>query len=101
MLHQALSLDLYRSIDQYDFIGDMDQDFYYDLEKMANQYGGPLLPMLLDESFGYQKYTSRSKGMINKHENIGISDMDDGICAPAKVEQFYSTQSVRRIGNIC
>ena len=51
--------------------------------------------MVLNESFGYQKYTLRSKG-INKHQNIGISDADDGTQAPAKVKQFYTAQSVRR-----
>ena len=51
--------------------------------------------MVRDESSGYQKYTSRSKG-INKHSNIGISDADDGTQAPAKVKQFYTAHSVRR-----
>mmetsp|Transcript_7931 Transcript_7931/g.13803 ORF Transcript_7931/g.13803 Transcript_7931/m.13803 type:complete len:393 (+) Transcript_7931:82-1260(+) len=64
VLPQALACDLYRNIDQYDFVGHMDEDFYFDLEKMAKQYGGPL-PMVLNESFGYQNTLQEARASIN------------------------------------
>ena len=84
---QAVICDLYRHIDQYDFVGHMDSDFYFDLNNLADKYGGPL-PRVLNESFGYLQYTSLNK---NRHVNIGSETQ-----ASSKVEQYYTAQSVRR-----
>mmetsp|Transcript_13186 Transcript_13186/g.22594 ORF Transcript_13186/g.22594 Transcript_13186/m.22594 type:complete len:137 (+) Transcript_13186:111-521(+) len=93
MLPQAIYYDLHRNIDQYDFVGRMDTNFYFHLETMATRYGEPLAT-ILNETFAYQQYTASRGG--GKHENIGISEDYDGTQAPAKVRQFYTAHSVRR-----
>eukprot|EP00804_Cyclotella_cryptica_P022822 CCRYP_005028-RA/>CCRYP_005028-RA protein AED:0.33 eAED:0.33 QI:403/1/1/1/1/1/2/72/434 len=87
---QAFACDLYRNIKQYDFVGKMDGNFMMDLNRMANQFGGPL-PDLLDSFFGYRNYT---KSEIN-HVNVG-SRRGHSTRAPNKVVRFYTPNSLRR-----
>ena len=78
-----------RSIQNYDFVGNMDSNFMSDLNRIATQFGGPF-PNLLDSIFNYKNYTSNTT-----YINVG-SDRGHGTKAPEKVVQFYSPQSLRR-----
>mmetsp|Transcript_43297 Transcript_43297/g.73855 ORF Transcript_43297/g.73855 Transcript_43297/m.73855 type:complete len:144 (+) Transcript_43297:2-433(+) len=89
---QALFCDLYRTIQDYDFVGYMGKDFMYELERMVTRYGG-LLPTALEEYFRYQSKLANESGAVV--ENVG-SDKQHGTKAPAKVAQFYSARALRR-----
>jgi hypothetical protein len=69
----------------------MDGNFMSDLNRMANQFGGPL-PDILNDFFGYRSYTTSD----NKHVNVGSSGGRHSTRAPEKVAQFYTAQSLRR-----
>lgn len=86
---QAIACDLHRRIDEFDFVGLMGTDFMYDLERMANQFGGPL-PQILNSSFGYMEHVKAGK------KNYGRDRNRHATHAPAKVQQFYTAQTVRR-----
>jgi len=55
-----------------------------DLERMANQFGGPL-PKALDATFRYEARL-KSGNLLRSHATH----------APAKVKQFYTAQTVRK-----
>ena len=84
---QAIACDLHRTIDEYDFIGKMGEDFMSDLERMADQFGGRL-PEVLNASFAYLDHvgTKNTGKEMNRHATH----------APAKVKQFYTARTVRR-----
>lgn len=86
---QAIVCDLHRDIDSFEFVGNMGQDFMFDLEKMAIQYGGPL-PEILNSTFGYMEHVQSGKRNTGKDRDIHSTN------APEKVQQFYTAQAVRR-----
>lgn len=86
---QALYCDLYRKIDQYDFVGNMGKEFAIDLEQMAKKLGGRM-PAQLDESFGYSKAVEAK--LFN---NTGNSN-GHATHSPEKVAMYYNAASVRR-----
>ena len=88
-LPQAIACDLRRNIDKYAFVGNMGEDFMFDVERMANQFGGPL-PELLNASFGYVEHVRTGK------RNVGKDNSGHSTHAPGKVKQFYTAQTVRR-----
>ena len=90
VIPQAIVCDLYREIDEYDFVGKMDEDFYFDLERMANKFGGNL-DEVLNKAFGYKRYTANS---IRKHKNVGT--MSYGTLASTRVKEFYTAETVRK-----
>jgi len=87
---QAMFCDLHRNIDKYDFVGNMGKDFYFDLNRMANQFGGQL-PEILNSTFGYKDHV-----MIGNHENTGKQGSGHAMHTPAKVARFYTARTVRR-----
>lgn len=89
-LPQAIVCNLHQNIDRYAFVGNMGQDFMFEIERMANQFGGPL-PDLLNASFGYVEQVR-----AGKKNNIGKDKSGHATYAPGKVEQFYTAQTVRR-----
>lgn len=86
---QAIICDLRRTIDSYDFVGEMGTDFMLELERMANQFGGPL-PEILDEQFGYVDHVKNHK------VNLGNDGNWHSTHAPALVQKFYTASTVRR-----
>lgn len=84
-----MACDLYRKVDTYDFVGKMGTDFMYDLERMAKQFGGQL-PEVLNASFNYMEQVKLGK------KNTGRDKNSHATHAPAKVQQFYTAQTVRR-----
>mmetsp|Transcript_8224 Transcript_8224/g.16725 ORF Transcript_8224/g.16725 Transcript_8224/m.16725 type:complete len:408 (-) Transcript_8224:1037-2260(-) len=87
---QAMFCDLHRNIDKYDFVGNMGKDFYFDLDRMANQFGGQL-PEILNSTFGYKDHV-----MSGNHENTGKQGSGHAMHTPAKVARFYTARTVRR-----
>ena len=87
---QALHCDLYRNIDKYHFVGTMGPDFYFDLERMANQFGGQS-PEILNSTFGYMDHVKN-----DNHENTGKQGSRHAMHTPAKVARFYSARTVRK-----
>ena len=67
----------------------MGQDFMLELDRMANQFGGPL-PEILNASFGYMEHIDSGK------KNTGKDNNRHATHAPAKVKQFYTAQTVRK-----
>ncbi len=61
----------------------------FDIERMANQFGGPL-PELLNASFGYVEHVRTGK------RNTGKDNSHHSTHAPGKVKQFYTASTVRR-----
>eukprot|EP00984_Skeletonema_dohrnii_P021244 scaffold10558_cov112-Skeletonema_dohrnii-CCMP3373.AAC.2 len=86
---QAMFCDLHRNIDKYDFVGNMGKDFYFDLDRMANQFGGQL-PEILNSTFGYKDHV-----MSGNHENTGKQGSGHAMHTPAKVARFYTARTVR------
>lgn len=86
---QAIFCDLHRNIDKFDFVGKMGEDFMFDLEKMAIQFGGPL-PQALNSSFNYLEHVDLGT------KNTGMNNNFHSTHAPAKVQQFYTAQAVRK-----
>jgi hypothetical protein len=86
---QAIVCNLHQNIGSYTFVGNMGQDFMFEIERMANQFGGPL-PELLNASFGYVGQVKAGK------KNIGKDKSGHATYAPGKVQQFYTAQTVRR-----
>lgn len=87
---QAIFCDLHRNIDKYDFVGNMGKDFYFDLDRMANQFGGQL-PEILNSSFGYKDHV-----LSGNHENTGKQGSGHAMHTPTKVARFYTARTVRR-----
>lgn len=87
---QAMFCDLHRNIDKYDFVGNMGKDFYFDLDRMANKYGGQL-PEVLNSTFGYMQNV-----MSGNHENTGKKGSAHATHTPAKVARFYTARTVRK-----
>ena len=87
---QALHCDLYRNIDKYHFVGTMGPDFYFDLERMANQFGGQL-PEILNTTFEYMDHVKR-----DNHYNTGKQDSKHSMHASEKVMRFYRARTVRK-----
>ena len=67
----------------------MGEDFMFDLEKMAIQFGGPL-PQALNSSFNYLEHVDLGT------KNTGMNNNFHSTHAPAKVQQFYTAQAVRK-----
>ena len=86
---QAIACDLHRRIDEFDFVGNMGQDFMFDLETMASQFGGPF-PEVLNSTFGYLELVKSQK------KNAGKDGYRHSTHAPAKVQQFYTAGAVRK-----
>jgi len=86
---QAMFCDLHQNIYSFDFVGKMGEDFMFDLENMANQFGDPLSEVL-NSSFGYLDHVNTGK------KNTGRDKNQHSTHAPAKVQQFYTAQTVRR-----
>ncbi|KAL3812155.1 hypothetical protein ACHAXA_001862 [Cyclostephanos tholiformis] len=86
---QAIACDLRRNIHRCAFVGNMGEDFMFDIERMANQFGGTL-PELLNASFGYMEYVQSRK------RNMGKDNSRHSTHALGKVKQFYTAQTVRR-----
>ncbi len=91
VLPQSLACDLYRTINQYDFVGYMNEDFHFHLERMVNQFGGNL-DNVLDGAFGYKQYTVDRN---NKHKNVGTLK-DHGTLAKIRVREYYTAATVRK-----
>ena len=89
-LPQAIVCNLHQNIDRYTFVGNMGQEFMFEIERMANQFGAPL-PDLLNASFGYVE-----RVRAGEKDNIGEDKSGRATYAPWKVEQFYTAQTVRR-----
>ena len=87
---QALHCDLHRSIDKYDFVGNMGKDFYFELDRMANQFGGQL-PAILNSTFEYMVHMKSGN-----HENTGKHGSGDATHAPENVARFYTARTVRK-----
>jgi len=87
---QALHCDLYRNINMYHFVGNMGRDFYFELERMANQFGGQL-PEILNTTFGYIKHVKN-----DNHENTGQQGNKHAKHAAEKVSRFYTARTVRK-----
>jgi hypothetical protein len=87
---QAMFCDLHRSIDKYDFVGNMGNDFYFDLDRMATQFGGQL-PKILNTTFGYMDHVKS-----DNHENTGKQGSGHAMHTPAKVARFYTARTVRK-----
>jgi len=87
---QALHCDLHRSIYKYDFVGNMGKDFYFDLDRMATQFGGQL-PEILNSTFEYMDHVKSGN-----HENTGKQGSGDAVNAPEKVARFYTARTVRK-----
>jgi hypothetical protein len=85
---QALYCDLYRTIADYAFVGDMGKEFMVDLERMAHQFGK--LQFQLDKTFGYVKGVE-----AKRHNNTGNSN-HHATHAPEKVAMYYNAASVRK-----
>ena len=92
VLPQSIACDLYRTIDEYDFVGYMNEDFYFHLERMGNKFGGNL-DNVLDRAFGYKQYTTDRSN--KKHQNVGTSN-DHGTIAKTRVKEFYTAETVRK-----
>jgi len=87
---QALHCDLYRNIGKYHFVGKMGKDFYFDLDRMANRFGGQL-PEILNNTFGYMDHVKNEN-----HENTGKQGSQHAKLASEKVMRFYSARTVRK-----
>ncbi len=87
---QALHCDLYRNIDKYHFVGIMGRDFYFDLDRMANQFGGQL-PEILNSTFGYIAHVKNEN-----HDNTGKQNSGHAKHAAEKVARFYTARTVRK-----
>jgi hypothetical protein len=87
---QAMFCDLHRNIKNYDFVGNMGKDFYFDLDRMANQFGGQL-PNVLNNTFGYGDHVKSGN-----HENTGKQGSGHAMHTPAKVARFYTARTVRK-----
>ncbi len=61
----------------------------FDIERMANQFGGTL-PELLNASFGFMEYVQSGK------RNMGKDNSRHSTHALGKVKQFYTAQTVWR-----
>jgi len=68
----------------------MDGNFMMDLNRMANQFGGPL-PDILDSFFGYKNFTKRESKPVNVGSHRGHATR-----APKKVARFYTPDALRR-----
>lgn len=86
---QAIACDLHRDIGRFDFVGNMGQDFMFDLERMADKFGGPL-PEILNTTFGYMEHVGSGKKNTGKDSNRHATH------APEKVQKFFTAQTVRR-----
>ena len=86
---QAIFCDLYRNINNYD-VYMMGKDFMWELNRMANQYGG-LLPKVLNDTFQYQSKLKNE----SMSSNLG-ADTKHGTKAPTKVAKYYTARAVRR-----
>jgi len=86
---QAIICDLHRTISTYTFVGTMGKDFYFDLERMALKFEGPLSEVL-NSTFGYLEHVGK-----NKHDEPG-SGGTHPTHAPEKVVNFYTARTVRR-----
>jgi len=111
VIPQAVTCDLYRNFNDYDFVGNMDEDFMMDLHRMAEKFGGAL-PDVLDDVFGYRSnlellsITSKERDGRQKEKNVSVSPTAHvnvgarrswhATLAPSKVKQFYTAQTVRR-----
>ena len=87
---QSIFCDLHRNIDHCDFIGNMGKDFYFDLDRMANQFGGQLTEVL-NSTFGYASHVENGN-----HENTGKQGSGHAMHTPAKVAEFYTARTVRK-----
>jgi hypothetical protein len=87
---QAMFCDLHRNIDKYDFVGNMGKDFYFDLDRMATQFGGQL-PEILNSTFGYMDHVQSGN-----HENTGKQGSGHAMHTPEKVARFYTARTVRK-----
>lgn len=87
---QAMFCDLHRNIDKYDFVGNMGKEFYFNLDRMATQFGGQL-PEILNSTFGYMDHVKN-----DNHENTGKQGSGHAMHTPAKVARFYTARTVRK-----
>ena len=99
---QAFTCDLYRTIRTYDFVGIMGRGFAYELDRMAQRYGGTTLPDALDSAFGYRSKIGRKDNgtttttTTTTTADVFGSDKAHGTKASAKVYRYYSPRAVRR-----
>lgn len=68
----------------------MGKNFMFELDRMANQFGGQL-PEVLNASFSYIEHVK-----FGEQKNTGKEKNGHATHAPAKVQQFYTAQTVRR-----
>lgn len=86
---QAIFCDLYRKVNQFEFVGNMGANFMNDLNRMATRFGGKL-PDVLNQTFKYQLFVNGAE-----HVNTG-SSKKHATHAPAKVAKFYTARTIRR-----
>ena len=68
----------------------MGKDFYFDLDRMANQFGAQL-PEVLYSSFRYMDHVKNEN-----HNNTGNSVGNHAKHASEKVKRFYTARTVRK-----
>lgn len=87
---QAIACDLHRRIDEFSFVGNMGEDFMFELERMADQFGGGPLADVMNSTFNYLEFVKLQK------KNTGNVVRRHSTHAPAKVQKFYTAHAVRR-----
>ena len=80
---------LYRYLEDYDFVGYMNADFYETLGTVAKRYGGRFETSLI-KNFKLTPEKMRLKQ--SKMKNTGIETS-----APEKVKEYYSPRALRRV----
>jgi len=83
---QSLYCDgLYRTIDNYDFVGYMGPHFYKDLDEIAHRYGG--------------RFAQEVHKVFDLDKHIAADTINKGVetSAPTQVKDFYSPRSLRRV----
>uniref|UniRef100_A0A7S4EIA0 Sulfotransferase domain-containing protein n=1 Tax=Pseudo-nitzschia australis TaxID=44445 RepID=A0A7S4EIA0_9STRA len=87
---------LYRSIDHYDFVGSMGEDFYRDLWELQERYPG-LEPGMRSIFKLHQKLDSPNfgKGNSNTKSGSNVKGIETG--AAGKVLDYYTPHTVRRV----
>ncbi|KAL7426836.1 hypothetical protein ACHAXH_000477, partial [Discostella pseudostelligera] len=87
---QAIACDLHRRFDEFSFVGNMGEDFMFELERMADQFGGGPLADVVNSTFNYMEFVKLQK------KNTGNVVKRHSTHAPAKVQKFYTAHAVRR-----
>jgi hypothetical protein len=76
---------LYRSLDDYDFVGTMGPDFYKDIDEVAHRYGG--------------RFEKEVHKVFDADKHVEEDTVNHGVetSAPKFVKEFYSPRSLRRV----